>query len=306
MTGEFTSYLPAGDSVVRDRPSAAESEALARLRTSGAVSDAELIEVLRTGETAEQTAIARRASLSPALCDALADMAAPVAVAAMLENDAARIGRPTLARLVERSRDVIAFRVPLLRRRELDSVLAARLYTWVSPPLREFIARSFVIDTALLDRTRAEREGGDPDTRRAAAPSSMVECLRQGQNLSFEASFARMVGLRITAVRRILEDRGGDRLAVACRACGFTSQQFQDAYRLIQSTMAHLSPRAAAAGAPRLASLYDRIDPEEARQTLKRWRREISDSPDQPFAAPAPAGSGVTAPAAALSSAVNS
>ncbi|MCC7045902.1 MAG: DUF2336 domain-containing protein [Alphaproteobacteria bacterium] len=267
----------------------------------GSLDDAALVATLRAGGTAEQTAIARRPDLSPALCDALADVAAPIAVAAMLENDGARIGRPTLARLVERSRDVIAFRVPLLRRRELDTVLAARLYTWVSPPLREFIARSFPIDTAVLDRTRQERDGFDPEARRAAAPSSMVECLRQGQNLSFEASFARMVGLRITAVRRILEDRAGDRLAVACRACGFTSQQFQDAYRLIQSTMTHLSPRAAAAGVPRLASLYERIDPDEARQTLKRWRREISDSPDQALLV----ASGASA-AAALSSAVNS
>jgi hypothetical protein len=205
----------------------------------------------------------------------------------MLENDSARIGRPTLARLVERSREVIALRVPLLRRRELDATLAARLYTWVSPPLREFIARNFPIDAPSLDRERLERDGGEPAARPAGAPSSLVECLRQGQNLSFEASFARLVGLRITAVRRILEDRAGDRLAVACRACGFTSEQFQDSYRLIQSTMARVSPRAAAAGAPRLASLYDRIDPEQARQTLKRWRREISDSPDQAFNGPA-------------------
>jgi uncharacterized protein (DUF2336 family) len=281
MTGNFASYIPVGDTGGPAVPQAAESDALLRLRTSDALGDGELIDIVRSARVAQQTAIARRASLSPALCEALAETAAPTAVAAMLENDSARINYSTLARLVERSREVIAFRVPLLRRRELDAALAARLYTWVSPPLREFIARSFPIDVAELERTRLERSETDPVALpEAGAPSSLVEFLRQGQNLSFEASFARLVGLRITAVRRILEDRAGDRLAVACRASGFTSQQFQDAYRLIQSTMARTSPSAAAAGAPRLASLYDRIDPEEARRTLKRWRREISDSPE--------------------------
>src|SRR5262249_5247517 len=147
---------------------------------------------------------------------------------------------------------------------------------WVSPPLREFIARSFQLDIAALDRQRQGDETAVPTATDAAA--GLVEHLRQGQNLTFEASFARLIGLRITAVRRILEDRAGDRLAVACRASGFSNQQFQDAYRLIQSTMARVSPKAVSIGAPRLASLYDRIDPAEARQTLKRWRREISDN----------------------------
>lgn len=280
MTGEFASYIPVGDTGDHDSRRLGEPEALTRLRTSEALSEGELIDIVRACGVSQQAAIARRSDLTPALCEALAEVAAPTAVAAMLENESARIARHTLAELVERSREVIAFRVPLLRRRELDATLAARLYTWVSPPLREFIARSFPIDVALLERARLERDRRGPAASPDGAPSSLVEFLRQGQNLSFEASFARLVGLRITAVRRILEDRAGDRLAVACRASGFTQQQFQDAYRLIQSTMARVSPGAAAASAPRLASLYDRIDPEEARRTLKRWRREISDSPE--------------------------
>lgn len=297
MTGDLASYLPVADASVPAARQAVESEALLRLRTCDALDDRELIDTVRRAGVAEQTAIARRAVLSPALCEAIAESAAPVAVAAMLENDSARIAYHTLARLVERSREVIAFRVPLLRRRELDAPLAAKLYTWVSPPLREFIARNFPIDVAELERARLGRAGTEPAApAQASAPSSLVEFLRQGQNLSFEASFARLVGLRITAVRRILEDRAGDRLAIACRASGFTAQQFQDAYRLIQSTMARAAPGAAAAGVPRLASLYDRIDPEEARRTLRRWRREISDGAD-----PAPAGRGAATAGAPLS-----
>lgn len=248
--------------------------------------DSALIARVRSGVAADQLAIARMPSLSPAVADALAEIAAPTIVAAMLENDQARIGDGTIAALVDRSRDVIAFRVPLLRRKELTQGHAARLYLWVSPPLREFIARSFQLDTETLERQRQGGVSREAPAQTGDGPAGLVEHLRQGENLTFEASFARLIGLRITAVRRILEDRAGDRLAVACRATGFSNQQFQDAYRLIQSTMARVSPRAASIGAPRLASLYDRIDPAEARQTLKRWRREISDPSDAvPFAA---------------------
>lgn len=262
-----------------------------------AADDSTLIARVRSGATADQLAVARMPSLSPAVADVLAEVAAPTVVAAMLENDQARIGDGTIAALVERSRDVIAFRVPLLRRKELTKAQAARLYLWVSPPLREFIARSFQLDIGSLEQQRQVGEAREAPAQSAGDPAGLVEHLRQGENLTFEASFARLIGLRITAVRRILEDRAGDRLAVACRASGFSNQQFQDAYRLIQSTMARVSPRAASIGAPRLASHYDRIDPAEARQTLKRWRREISDPADAvPFAAD-------TAP---LSSALNS
>jgi len=244
--------------------------------------EATLVERVRAGVNGDSLAIARLPTLSPGLCDAIARHAAPTVVAAMLENDGAQISPLTLDQLVERSRDVIAYRVPLLRRRELSRTQAARLYLWVSPPLREFIVKSFQLSvTDELERERLDGAAVEPGSAAADQPASLVECLRQGQNLSFEASFARLIGLRITAVRRILEDRAGDRLAVACRASGFSADQFQEAYRLIQSTMARVSPRAASLGVPRLASYYDRIDPAEARETLKRWRREISQSPEQ-------------------------
>ena len=109
-----------------------------------------------------------------------------------------------MSTLVERSRDVIAFRVPLLRRRELTKAHAARLYLWVSPPLREFIVRSFQLEIEPLERERLDGEAREqPAAPSGDAPAGMVEFLRQGQNLTFEASFARLIGLRITAVRRM-------------------------------------------------------------------------------------------------------
>jgi len=254
------------------------------LRTTTALDDDDLIAVLRDGDLDQQLAIARRESLSPLLTAALAECGAPAAVAVMLENRDAKIAPATLSALIERSREVIAYRVPLLQRPELDAMQAARLYLWVSPALRDHIARHYPVDRAQLDRDRAA-EGDGPAVRTDQAPAAaLIGHLRQGEPLQFEASFARLMQLRITSMRRIIEDRAGDHLAVACRAAGFTREQFQDAYRLLQSATTRLpasghaaNGHVAASGHPALlplAAIYDRIDEQHAIATIKRWRRE--------------------------------
>ncbi len=248
------------------------------LRTTTALSDDDLIGIVRMGDLEQQLAIARRERLSRRLTAALAEHGVPASVAAMLENRDAKIAPATLSALVERSREVIAYRVPLLERPELDAAQASRLYLWVSPALRDHIARHFPIDRAALDRARAH-EGDHPGAHTdEAAPDMLLGHLRQGEPLLFEASFARLMRLRITAMRRIIEDRAGDHLAVACRAAGFTREQFQDAYRLLQAATTRLPTAQPGAGMPiglvPLAMIYDRIDEKHALETVRRWRRE--------------------------------
>ncbi|MCK6454681.1 MAG: DUF2336 domain-containing protein [Alphaproteobacteria bacterium] len=271
------------------------------LRTTTALSDDDLIAVVRDGGLDHQLAVARRERLSRKLTAALAAHGAPACVAAMLENRDAKIAPATLSALVERSRDVIAYRVPLLERPELEAAQASRLYLWVSPALRDHIARHFPIDRAELDRLRA-KEGDLAGARVDEAPAAtLIGHLRQGEPLQFEASFARLMRLRITSMRRIIEDRAGDHLAVACRAAGFTREQFQDAYRLLQAATTRLPTAQPGLGLPTglvpLGMIYDRIDEKHAQETVKRWRREPTASLTAP---PAPSDQGPL-PAPAIS-----
>ncbi|MGQ0675588.1 MAG: DUF2336 domain-containing protein [Rhodospirillales bacterium] len=108
-------------------------------------------------------------------------------------------------------------------------------------------------------------------------PADMIDHLRQGQYHLFEAGLARRLNLRMVEVRRMVHERAGARLAVACRAAGFTRDEFQTAYRLIQSSLARLpAPGVCGADWPQqLAALFDMVRPADAESALRRWRRAI-------------------------------
>jgi uncharacterized protein (DUF2336 family) len=262
------------DRVLQAACSGPPERAALLLRTTTALGEDDLIMLVRGGRLEQQQAIARRERVSPKLAAAIVEHGSPAAVATMLENRDAKIAPATLSLLIEQSRDVIAYRVPLLERQELEADQAARLYLWVSPALREHIARHYPIDRAQLDRDRSAESDVKVERQDQAPPATLIGHLRQGEPLQFEASFARLMRLRITSMRRIIEDRGGDHLAVACRAAGFTREQFQDAYRLLQSATARVPLSPSQPELVPLATIYDRIDENHALAMIKRWRRE--------------------------------
>lgn len=112
---------------------------------------------------------------------------------------------------------------------------------------------------------------------RGETPADLIDHLRQGQYHLFEAGLARRLNLRMVEVRRMVHERAGARLAVACRAAGFTRDEFQAAYRLIHSSLARLpAPGVCGADWPQqLAALFDMVPPGDAESALRRWRRAI-------------------------------
>jgi hypothetical protein len=112
---------------------------------------------------------------------------------------------------------------------------------------------------------------------RGETPAALIDHLRQGQYHLFEAGLARLLSLRMMEVRRMVHERAGARLAVACRAAGFSRDEFQDAYGLIQSSLARMpAPGVCGADWPQqLGQLFDLVRPGDAESALKRWRRAI-------------------------------
>lgn len=112
---------------------------------------------------------------------------------------------------------------------------------------------------------------------RGETPAVLVDHLRQGDYHLFEAGLARMLNLRIGEVRGMVHERAGARLAVACRAAGFSRDEFQAAYRLIQSSLERM-PAPVFCGddwPQQLAALFDLVRPGDAQSALKRWRRTL-------------------------------
>ena len=95
------------------------------LTLSPLLSDADLVDATATGDTAAQTAIARRPMLTAPVTAALADVGDRAAILALIANSNAEIPRNALWRLFERFRDDAETRTRLAERSDLPSSLRA-------------------------------------------------------------------------------------------------------------------------------------------------------------------------------------
>lgn len=257
--------------------------------------DEELIEIIRHRTMEHQLAIAVRKTVSEPVADALIETEREDVIQRLLENEGASLSATAMQYLVEQSQRVDRYQNPLLRRRELRPDLARRMYWWVSAALRTHILERFDIDADELDEamertTRGLLNGAAaaPDQAGPQAPRQLAEqmnassrlnpveilrVLRQGEISFFEAMLTKLSGLRITFVRRILYEPGGEALSVLCRWANFSPAEFAELFRLTRrATPAY--ERDAEDDTRRLLDTYETIEPETAATIIKRWRRD--------------------------------
>jgi uncharacterized protein (DUF2336 family) len=121
-------------SLAEDQPEIAGQIILA----SPVLTDADLIDLVNRGRAATQRLIATRADISPAVCDALAEVAPEEEVTCLLENVGASVGRRSMRRLAERFGDSGRVRSLLLDREDLPSDARHMLMQHVSVALANF------------------------------------------------------------------------------------------------------------------------------------------------------------------------
>lgn len=163
------------------------------------------------GEVAE--AIAGRPGLTPATVAALAERPEAAVVLALASNDGSDLDRPTVQKLVRRSRD--------------DAALARRLAARAADPLD--IAPLFhLVDgeqrAAIIEAARrselGKRQWGRLDGTTAAALERMDRLMRAGDRDGFETALCSALGLDGARLLPLIGDEGGEGLALALAAAG--------------------------------------------------------------------------------------
>jgi uncharacterized protein (DUF2336 family) len=261
------------------------------LLESSVLQDVDLIEVVHQRTLQHQLAVARRASVSEKVSDALVDTGQEDVIKTLLENSGAEIARSTLAYLIEESRRVDSFQNPLLRRRELSADLARRMYLWVSAALRDHIVRNFNVDTVELEQKLAEaadrsmsrdrpHENGEGKSAEVAArlaarreidPKLLIQTLRQGEVSLFESLLTKLTGLRGQLIRRFVYEPGGQGLAIICRAIEVDKAQFASIFLLSRGARAGdkvVDP----AELSQVLAFFDGLKAETAQKVVDRWR----------------------------------
>ncbi|HEX2113714.1 MAG TPA: DUF2336 domain-containing protein [Alphaproteobacteria bacterium] len=264
----------AHDEITVARPVLLESTLLA---------DADLIEVIHQRTLQHQLAITMRQQVSETVSAALVSTGNAEVMRSLVDNPKARIARRTYEILVDQSRSVEALQAPLVRRKDLDADLAARMYAWVSAALRKQIVLNFDVDPKLLDEalsdslrnvTRehasAQAEGSVPSSM-GDDPAVLLQLLRAGEIAMFEALLARKTGLRLQIARRAFYEPGGRPLATACKAIGVEKAHFAAIFLLARQARPGdkiVDPGELNA----ILSYYDGLAVDTAKRMLEAWR----------------------------------
>jgi uncharacterized protein (DUF2336 family) len=251
---------------------------------SALLADADLIEVIHQRTLQHQLAITMRQQISETVSAALVSTGNTEVMRSLVDNPSARIARRTFEILVDHSRSTEALQAPLVRRKDLDTDLAARMYAWVSAALRKQIVLNFEVDQKLLDEALEDslRTVNRQHAQSQAAESMpavddtglLLQLLRAGEIAMFEALLARKTGLRLQIARRAFYEPGGRPLAIACKAIGVEKAQFAAIFLLARQAR----PGDKTVDPSELNTIlayYDGLAADTAKRTVEEWREGV-------------------------------
>lgn len=259
------------------------------LTKSKVLQDEDLMEIIRLRTEEYHLAITLRDDIGERVSEALVETKNPSVITSLLKNDNAQISQATMNYLVEQSRRVDTFQEPLLHRSDLSEELAKKMFMWVSAALRTHIVDRYVIDTMTVDRLleKAAREGYEATLAEKTEPATalvkslrergmithemLVQTLSDGEIPLFLAILSDLTKLNDVVVRRIVFEKGGEGIAIACRAIELPEFDFATLYRKSR----RVAPGRADASRQEVNSildLYRSMAVVEARKVMELWR----------------------------------
>lgn len=263
---------------------------------SAVLEERDLIDVARLRSMQHRLAIAAREDVTEAVADALVSAEAPRGepdvLKTLLENENAKISEAAMAFLVDEAHSKEPLRTPVLRRRELKSGQAKRLYWLVSAALRRRILETFPIDPLDLDEqlqatvdhlVRQDADSGaDPMEKAkevarrlkesdALSASMLVQALRQGHVHLFEAMFSEQLDLKLNVAQRVIYGEGGEALAIACRSIAVEKPAFASIF-LLSRRARGVNKTVDPMEMSRALAVYDDMSADQAERMVRRWR----------------------------------
>jgi uncharacterized protein (DUF2336 family) len=209
------------------------------LRRSKAISEDDLIGVVRARSQGHIRLVASRTAVSEKLSDAIVTHGDDTAVDELVRNAGAQISRSAMEAVVDRARSNRALHEGVVGRRDTPLDLLNEMYFVVEQRLREnILGRNASVDPAELDaaleKTRARLQKAaaktSDDLRRAErfiqmkkdagelTPSLLISLYRDKQFNHFIAGLAELTGLDFDTARGVIQRRDLDALAMICRA----------------------------------------------------------------------------------------
>jgi uncharacterized protein (DUF2336 family) len=237
MAEVFARSADAPASIVQALSLDQASVALPVLEHSPLLIDADLVEIVATGNGVMQCAIARRMILPAAVCAAIAEVGTPAAALELIENPYAELAPFSWDRIVERHGHLAAIRESMLVLEDLPAATRLALVAKLSDTLAQFVvARNWLsADRAV----RIASEARDRCTVNVAARSRgedmrglvrhlrltgqltaglILRALLSGNLELFDHALVELSGLPQARVSALVYDRGASLNALLTRA----------------------------------------------------------------------------------------
>jgi uncharacterized protein (DUF2336 family) len=250
--------------------------------------EAELVALIAATGFAHHAMIARRASLSRAVTEALIVTRHPEIIETLLTHRGA-VFSADVYRMLELSRGDAAYQELLLMRADLPASLAHEMFWWVGAPLRRAILQRYSMERRLL--VEAVR---DLELTLSAAPADVYWAFRfsgasrprlrvQDDEMEalahwlggapedcFAATLAEALAIDAATVERIRRDEGGEALTVLLKALGLSASQFKSLGPRIAARLGALDPARPAA----LCALFETLSTDWADLVLRLWDQQ--------------------------------
>jgi len=258
------------------------------LTKSNVLHNEDLIEIIRLRTEEYHLAITLRDDISETVTDVLVETSSVGVITQLLKNENAHISQATMAYLVEQSKRVDTFQDPLLHRTDLPEALAKKMFMWVSAALRTHIVERYEIDPSTTDRLleQAAREGYEATLsektdssselikslreRGMITPEMLVQTLSDGEIPLFFAILSDLTKLNDVLVRRIVFEKGGEGIAIACKAIGLGEIDFITIFRKSRR-VAPGRGDATRADVNAILDLYRGFEQEDAQKVVEMW-----------------------------------
>ncbi len=283
------------------------------LRENPAFSSSDLCNLIEKVSPEHRRVIAQRKTVEPVVCDQLARVGELEAVLDLLNNKGADLSEHAIDLLISRSRTETEICSALVHRLELRPAQGMAMFWWSDEKTRRKILSRFAADRAEMIEMcsdvfamAAEENWQDPVARktlqlierrqrnRAAIEKSQFESLEEaittasvaGTSPEYAQEIGYLAGIKPVTVAKILEDLGGEGLAVICKATGLKRKYLQ----LLWTSLRR--PLETEEGEPtehfrKVQEVYDILSVAKAQTTLRYWNWSLSSafSPTQVDAA---------------------
>jgi len=274
------------------------------LEESKSLTDSDLIQIARKVSGAHRAVIAKRRKISDAVVDSLVEFLEEDVVETLLKNKEAHFSETAIQRILNVSRSHQPYVELLVKRDELRPSHGLTMFWWASQQNRKKILHRFAVTRSVLQEScgdlfrKAAADGWtDAGVRkalqfierrqrnRAAIERSDYEGLEQAieaaevqgltRNLTEEISY--MAGIKPATGAQILTDKGGEGIAILCKAPGLKRPYIEKLWRALKRPMhdvdGSLHPSLA-----RVMETYDVISTDKAQTVLRYWNWSLTAS----------------------------